>query len=159
MLKIAWNIKHLTQEWLGKYNTRKYRPCDCQNLVYFPCYNSHRLKLYSFMLEHMTDEQRFQITAKICTEVKWPPTKQWQQTHQNINYNLVHYIQYSSRVSQHPPWKKHGEKWCDTMFVYWKIEEKAQSRTMTAGVHVTHWPLYHSVDIATWNVNKNNICL
>ncbi|XP_052706272.1 condensin-2 complex subunit D3-like isoform X1 [Crassostrea angulata] len=30
---------------------------------------SHRLKLYSFMLEHMTDEQRFQITAKICTEI------------------------------------------------------------------------------------------
>ncbi|XP_078330914.1 condensin-2 complex subunit D3-L-like isoform X1 [Crassostrea virginica] len=28
-----------------------------------------RLKLYCFMLEHMTDEQRFQITAKICTEI------------------------------------------------------------------------------------------
>lgn len=94
------NIKYFTQEWLGKYNTRKYRPCDCQNLVFFPCYNSHRLKLYSFMLEHMTDEQRFQITAKICTEVKWPPTKQWQQTHQNINYNPVLYIQYSPWVSQ-----------------------------------------------------------
>ncbi|XP_055997299.1 condensin-2 complex subunit D3-like isoform X2 [Ostrea edulis] len=28
-----------------------------------------RLKLYTFMLEHMTDEQRFQMTAKICTEI------------------------------------------------------------------------------------------
>lgn len=53
----------------------EYRPCDCQNLIFFPSYNRHRLKLYSFMLEHMSDEQRFQITAKICTEVKWPPTK------------------------------------------------------------------------------------
>lgn len=32
---------------------------------------SDRLKLYCFMLEHMTDEQRFQITAKICTEVSY----------------------------------------------------------------------------------------
>ncbi|XP_062580228.1 condensin-2 complex subunit D3-L-like isoform X1 [Saccostrea cucullata] len=28
-----------------------------------------RLKLYCFMLEHMTDEQRFHMTAKICTEI------------------------------------------------------------------------------------------
>lgn len=40
---------------------------------------------------------------------------------------------------------------CDTVYVYWKIQEKAQCCTVADSV--TPWQLCHSVVIVIWDIN------
>ena len=45
-------------------------------------HSDHRMDIYKFLLSHMKDEHRFQLTAKICQEVKL-------RTQSNTVYHIV----------------------------------------------------------------------